>query len=386
MLPQSYNNYQPSQHFVRYQPYQVYNRVNYRQKQVDNIPGPNFEILDPNLLNVSKSVCKIRIDTNQGSFGGSGFFLKFLINGKFYYWLVTNEHVITKEMINNKYIVNVSYNIESKNINIKLDQNERYIKTFKEYKVDATIIKIMPEDNVHEDYFLEPELGYDNNNLVGKEIFIPQFPSFQPIKNAKGIISKINIYIPNEFTHLAKTQKGSSGSPIFLKGNKKVIGIHKEGNPIMQENYGDFISPIVSILTNDIMNLFKGMQINQISNNTFFNLQQSYGQINPNPNGISNFLVGPLYNNNNNQIKAVNPNMINNNKVNIIGISNNNYQNNPDERYVGQLVNGLRHGKGTVYYKNNGKMKYEGDFKNDKYEGYGELYDEEGTIKYKGFF
>ena len=134
------------------------------------------------------------------------------------------------------------------------------------------------------------------------------------------------------------------------------------------------------------MNLFKGMQINQISNNTFSNLQQSYGQINPNPNGISNILVGPVYNNNN-QIKAINQNMINNNnKVNIIGISNNNYQNNPDERYVGQLINGLRHGKGTVYYKNNGKIKYEGDFKYDKYEGYGELYDEEGTIKYKGFF
>ena len=29
-----------------------------------------------------------------------------------------------------------------------------------------------------------------------------------------------------------------------------------------------------------------------------------------------------------------------------------------EERYVGQLVNGLRHGKGTVYYKDNGKVKY----------------------------
>ena len=71
----------------------------------------------------------------------------------------------------------------------------------------------MPEDNVYEDYFLEPELGYDNNNLVGKEIFIPQFPGFKQIKNARGIISKINIHIQNEFNHLAKTQKGSSGSP-----------------------------------------------------------------------------------------------------------------------------------------------------------------------------
>ena len=84
--------------------------------QVDNIPGPNFEILDPILLNVAKSVCKIRIDTNNGFFGGSGFFLKFLINGNFFYWLVTNEHVITKEMINNKNIIQFKFGIMSRKI------------------------------------------------------------------------------------------------------------------------------------------------------------------------------------------------------------------------------------------------------------------------------
>ena len=33
--------------------------------------------------------------------------------------------------------------------------------------------------------------------------------------------------------------------------------------------------------------------------------------------------------------------------------------------YIGQMVNGLRHGKGTLYYKNEGD-KYEGDLVNDK--------------------
>ena len=301
MITQGYNNYQ------NYQAYQPYNIINYRQQQVDNVPGPNFEILDPCLLNVSKSVCKIRIDTILGSFGGSGFFLKFLINGKFYYWLVTNEHVITKEMINNKKTINVSYNIESKSLNIKLEMSERYIKTFKEHKVDATVIQIRSKDGIYEDYFLEPELGYDNNNLVGKEIFIPQFPSFQQIKNARGIIKQISYESPNEFVHLAKTQKGSSGSPIFLKGNKKVIGIHKEGNPIMQENYGDFIAPIISILTADIMNIF----------NVSLNSQNNFGQVNNNLNNYSNinshFVVGPV--NPINQLKPLN--QINQNMMNI---------------------------------------------------------------------
>ena len=40
------------------------------------------------------------------------------------------------------------------------------------------------------------------------------------------------------------------------------------------------------------------------------------------------------------------------------------YENN--EYYIGEYLNGLRHGKGTEYYKN-GKIKYEGDFAKDKY-------------------
>ena len=255
--PQNNQVYQSSQNYQAKQSYKI---INYRQPQSDEVPGPNFENPDPYLLEVSKSVCKIRIDTNNGTYiSGTGFFLRILINGKFYYWLITNEHVITKEMIKNKNVINVSFNIERKKINIKLDQSERYIKTFKEYNVDATVIQIRSKDRVYEDYFLEPELGYNNNNLIGKEIYIPQFPAFEKIQNSRGTISKIN---SNEFTHLARTEKGSSGSPIFLKGNRRVIGIHKEGAPILKENYGDFIEPIISILTNEIMKIINQMHFN----------------------------------------------------------------------------------------------------------------------------
>ena len=45
--------------------------------------------------------------------------------------------------------------------------------------------------------------------------------------------------------------------------------------------------------------------------------------------------------------------------------------------YIGQFMNGLRHGKGILYYKN-GNIKYEGDFVNDKYEGNGKYIWENG--------
>ena len=71
----------------------------------------------------------------------------------------------------------------------------------------------------------------------------------QKLKNSRGIIKKIE---NEEFIHLASTEHGSSGSPIFLKDSIKIIGIHKQGDIKQTENYADFISPIFNILKNDI--------------------------------------------------------------------------------------------------------------------------------------
>ena len=47
------------------------------------------------------------------------------------------------------------------------------------------------------------------------------------------------------------------------------------------------------------------------------------------------------------------------------------------EMYIGEYKDGLRHGKGTLYYLN-GDIKYEGDFVNDKFEGNGKYILEDG--------
>ena len=97
MIPKNYNNYptyqnyqlspsnQIDQPFLNYQVAQPTNKIiNYRELQTDEVSGPSFENPDPILLEVAKSVCKIRILTNKGTYiSGTGFFLRFLINGKF---------------------------------------------------------------------------------------------------------------------------------------------------------------------------------------------------------------------------------------------------------------------------------------------------------------
>ena len=51
--------------------------------------------------------------------------------------------------------------------------------------------------------------------------------------------------------------------------------------------------------------------------------------------------------------------------------------------YIGEKKGGKKHGKGIEYYTNQ-KKAYEGDFVNDKREGNGKSFFEDGSIKYSG--
>ena len=214
-------------------------------KDEKKINGSEFEEIDPYFSKVSRSVCKIRI----GSVSGSGFFLKYLIGDVKFFFLVSNEHVITEDLTNKKDEIYIYYDNEFENFNLKLDKNERYIKSFKQ-KIDATVVQILPKDNISEVYFLSPEENFNHNQLNGKQIYIPQYPSGGRLKNAQGIIKSIN---EDNIIHLVNTEYGSSGSPIFLKDSLKVIGIHKARNNEKEENYGNLIFPILKIIKDEIL-------------------------------------------------------------------------------------------------------------------------------------
>ena len=73
-----------------------------------------------------------------------------------------------------------------------------------------------------------------------------------------------------------------------------------------------------------------------------------------------------------------------NNKLNEIKINSDNKELQCENgRYVGQVVNGLREGKGIYYMKNDDR--YEGEWKNDKRDGRGIEYKSNGN-RYKGDF
>ena len=114
------------------------------------ISPDNFYILDESIAKTSKSLCKIIVSPNKMS---SGFLIQLFKGEKKFYCLITNEHVITKEMIEKKITVDIYYDSQSEFKKIKLNPEERLIKEFTNLKIDVTVIEIIPKDAIPKDYF-----------------------------------------------------------------------------------------------------------------------------------------------------------------------------------------------------------------------------------------
>ena len=335
--------------------------------------------VDISLTKVIKSVCKI-INENKA---GTGFLIKLYKEEKELNCLMTNEHVITKEMIELNKIIDIKYNCEEKWIKIKLDENERYIIYNKE--MDVAIIEIK-KDEIKDKYFLKPNI---NNNIEykNKEIYIDQYPEGNKLSYSEGKIININ---NNELIYDASTKSGSSGSPILLKNTTEVIGMHKQGNIRKTENYGTLIYSIIRLLKYkkkiyDNGNYYIGEMLNDNRHGKGIlyykngNIKYEGEFVNGKKEGEGtytdkngNYYSGHWSKNKKNgkgKLCFKNNNILYegdfvNDKFQGIG----KYIDEDGDYYIGQWLNDKKHGKGKEYYKN-GDIKYDGEFFDDKYQG-----------------
>jgi len=184
------------------------------------IPGSEMHTVNSCIYEVCRSICKIITPKKVGT----GFLIKLYKNDEPLFSLMTNEHVVEKDMIEEKETIEVYYDNQKKRIKITLNEDERFIKSFKDIDIDCTIVEIMKEDNINEDYFLLPNIDYKDvnyNELKNNKVYIVQFPLGKDMCHSEGEIINIDKY---EFTHKASTEPGSSGSPIFLDKTTKVKG------------------------------------------------------------------------------------------------------------------------------------------------------------------
>ena len=365
--------------------------------------------------NEFKYICKIEINIDDNNIkNGSGFFIKLEKNNKPLYCLMSNEHIISRDIINKNGEIKIIYNNEENIRQIKLTK-DRFIKDYKDIGIDATIVEILNKDNINKDYFISPkyyDINYDYKELEDKNIYIPQFPK---CKNTHISIGKIKTVNQNciEFSHLASTKCGSSGSPILIYGTSDIIGIHKSGicgNDVNNnQNLGDFIWPIILSLKDNII-------ITNINNNGYYYIGEAFnglphgkGKIYYKNNHLKfngNFEKGKCngkgikYNENGEKIYE-------GNYINDIVDGQGIYYFNNGEYYIGEFKNGVKQGKGIIYSPKNNHKKLEGYFEKDKYVGpdkyiyengdyyigklingfpspKGNIYNKNNNLKYKG--
>ena len=219
-----------------------------------------------NVINrISNSICIVSIPTGEKSTKGTCFFM--CIKNKKY--LITNNHVITRELVKAKTKIKLKNNIGEK-FRIILNKNERIIKNIgKPY--DITAIEILEKDKINNINYLE--YVYDDmNKYINKEICILQHPKGKDLHLASGTINKIeeDIY---EFEHTLDTDYGSSGSPVILIENCKVIGIHKKRIRDNDNKKGTFIFKLIdeiigkSNIAPKLIDLNKINDMNEINDN-----------------------------------------------------------------------------------------------------------------------
>lgn len=315
---------------------------------------------------IKKTIGKIKI----ANINGTCFFLRIPIlpNKEEVNVLLTNNHVINKTNLNK------SFELEIDGEKKFFDNSKKRFKYTNE-NYDFTIIEILPSDNIS--HFLDIYDG-ESNDIKGKRIYIQQYPQKNKFEEYKGILSNswgdiLSYYNSQYIFHSCSTYEGSSGSPLILVENHKVIGLHRgsqntnaNGKSNKQFNIGYYIKDIIKVINENNKNIKDKLGKNNYKERiyklfTFLNNKKIYITI-----SLLILFLSIFY---------------------MFFVKKKIKYKNGKTKYFGYMLFGSRHGYGISFYQS-GNIEYEGNWKNDNYNGLGKQYydDEEHTLKYEGKF
>ena len=193
-----------------------------------------------------EAVCEINLSKGFGS----GFFCKIPYtenNNLLMPVLVTNNHVLSSELINSNNDIRITINGKNKTIPLK----QRKIWT--DEKMDFTCIEIKEkEDNIDTFYNLDDNIFKNNSSneyYLNQNVLIFAInKENKQIVFSNGLIKKC---IDCFFAYTCNTYSGCSGGCIVNESNNSVIGIHRgeiDTKNKNEVNQGIFISNVIKYI------------------------------------------------------------------------------------------------------------------------------------------
>ena len=209
---------------------------------------------------MEKSVCKIHINGNNGT----GFFAIIPYKNTEMKVLITNNHVLNGNDIDDNKEITFSINNKVKYIKIgktrKKYTSEEFDTTIIEIKDDLDeIIDYLEIDNEFKNIIKSNDKTFSDellNNLYKNEsLYILNYMNGKDIVLSYGLLFKID---KSKIYHRCNTNNGSSGSPILTLNNNKLFGIHYGSHINFNWNLGTLIIyPLLEFQNIEINNQFK---------------------------------------------------------------------------------------------------------------------------------
>lgn len=198
------------------------------------------QIINLNNVNIiGKSTCLIKYTEDNLNKKGTGFFIELPIlnSNKPMKGLMTNNHILNHKNLKKK---GFSINFEIQDTLFTLNPKNHF--TFSDPFLDVTFIKLEEEeiDNLGIDC-----LEIHEEEFIQKDVFIVHYPNGKNLSFSQGKIKNIWGY---NLLHTVSTDRGSSGSPLVLSSDNKIIGIHKSAIKEKQCNAATNIQTIVQAL------------------------------------------------------------------------------------------------------------------------------------------
>ena len=228
------------------------------EKYIKSSPIPIFvEGIETILFQMKSCICKIY----KKNITGTGFFCKIPFQNKLLPVLITNNHVLSKDLLESEKYIKITINDENKNISLK----QR--KIWNNEKMDFTCIEIKEkEDNIHNFLYIDDDVfdkNYSNDYYLGKNILFYgiNINDNKQVGLSDGIIKKNEDYF---FIHNCNAFPGCSGGCIVNKFNNCVIGIHRAG---IKEgiNQGIYISNVIKCIKNSKEYLLSNVSKNSLN-------------------------------------------------------------------------------------------------------------------------